>query len=414
MEKILETLYSRNSNGSINQWYIQITQNADLTATMVFSEGIVRGNETVESKHFTKGKNIGKSNATTPFEQACSEAESRWKKKKQKGYKSFSDLKILEIHELDAALPMENTDANGLSKPMKAQPYYKIITENKVKIKTNIPVIKFPCFGQPKLNGFRVTSRLEKMIEGEGLFATEVIKPTFRSKEGLQYTILEHIENEIEPLINQLAYMLKVPPKDVVLDGEMYIPNTLLSDISSAVKTRQDSTLLLKYHIFDLAVPNVSQDKRLLYLEELAGLGLNTNTVIVPYCEIPSNEIAQTMTDSWIKQGYEGGIFRHKTAMYQFGKRPLTMTKLKRSMDKEYTIVDVVSGENSPDLGVFVCITPDNQYFKVNPEGNTATKMEYLTNRGAYIGKKLTVKFYEYTKDGLPFHAVGTAIRDYE
>jgi len=42
------------------------------------------------------------------------------------------------------------------------------------------------------------------------------------------------------------------------------------------------------------------------------------------------------------------------------------------------------------------------------------TRKKYLDDKVDLIGKPLTVEFYERTKDDLPFHAVGIAVRDYE
>ncbi len=90
------------------------------------------------------------------------------------------------------------------------------------------------------------------------------------------------------------------------------------------------------------------------------------------------------------------------------------MTKLKRSQDKEFKVINVIGGENTPELGVFVCLAENGMEFNCTPEGTKEQKMEYLTNKVNYIGKMLTVRFFERTKDGKPFHAVGVTIRDYE
>jgi hypothetical protein len=318
---------------------------------------------------------------------------------------------------LEVALPLNRTDNEGRTKPMRAQPYYKTKTIDVKLIKTNIPTIKFPCYGQPKLNGFRVMARWETVKEGEGLFIQEVEKVVFRSKEGLRYDILEHIEAEFTKDMFFLEMTDKdreqVEPLELVFDGEMYIHGEILSEISSAVRKRNNKTCLLEFRIFDLAIEGVKQTAR---LEMLSNILINSKPHIlrVPHIRIESNERAQIFTDKCIAQGYEGAIFRDKTAMYAFGKRPQTMTKLKRSEDKEFKIVDVVGGDNSPELGVFVCIAENGKTFKCTPEGTQEQKREYLSNKSKYIGKNLIVKFFERTKDDLPFHAIGITIRDYE
>lgn len=414
--KTFDNLYARNSNGKINSWSVIVAPGENGSAILSIEEGLLDGKQTHDMKHILKGKNLGKMNATTPYEQACSEAESRWTKKKKQGYKSLQDLGIFSVDDLEEALPMDRTDANGISKPMKAQPYYKIKTVAGKKIKTNEPVIKFPCLGQPKLNGFRVEARWEEIVTDKGtLLETVTEGVVFRSKEGLRYTVCEHIEAEFTKIMFLNSSTQKY---DLVFDGEMYIHGEILSEISSAVRKRNAKTILLKFHTFDLAIKGVKQKERLERLKTIIdyekGSRNLSNIERVPHIRIESNERAQEFTDECIKQGYEGAIFRCPNAEYQFGKRPQTMTKLKRSEDKEFRIVDVIGGENTPDLAVFVCVQEEGLQFDCTPEGSVEVKREYLTNKHKYIGKNLTVRFFERTKDNKPFHATGVAIRDYE
>ena len=259
--KIFDNLYARNSNGKINVWEIKVEElhcmklsslNTNNYPTIIISEGLFDGKKTETLNHIKKGKNLGKMNATTAYEQACLEAEARWTKKKKQGYKSLKDLGINSVDDLEEALPMDRTDANNISKPMKAQPYYKVKTVDGKKIKTNEPLIKFPCYGQPKLNGFRVMARWEKVTEGEGIFATEVEKVIFRSKEGLRYDILEHIEAEFtKEMFRNKGEERDTPLYNLAFDGEMYIHGEILSEISSAVRKRNEKTSKLEFHIFD-------------------------------------------------------------------------------------------------------------------------------------------------------------------
>ena len=145
---IFETLYARNSNGKINQWKISVESDG----IVIIREGLIDGAITQTIRQ-SKGKNISKMNETTAFQQACKDAQSRWENKKKKGYKSLTDLGISIQGEgkpinlenmLDLTLPRNRTDANNLTKPMKAQPYF----DDKGNVR-----IKFPALGQPKLDG---------------------------------------------------------------------------------------------------------------------------------------------------------------------------------------------------------------------------------------------------------------------
>jgi hypothetical protein len=406
--KLFDPLYARDSKGKILMWEVNVTNDQQLLkgptncSFINIYEGEKDGKRTGTCITVSKGKNIGKMNETTPYDQACSEAESRWNKKRKQGYKSMADLSIENLADLDIALPKDRTDENNLCKPMKAQPYFK--DNGDVRI-------KFPCLGQAKLNGFRVMSRLEEIIEGEGLFTGKTKKITFRSKEGLRYTVLEHIEKDLEHI---LEYMID---KDTIFDGEIYLHGEILSEISSAVRKKNPKTSKLKFYIFDLAMENKTQNERFFDLEVIKNIIKSRyieNVVVVPNFPIGDNMIAQRFTDNQIKAGYEGAVFRDPKATYQFGKRPQTMVKLKRSQDKEFKVIDVVGGDNSPELGIFVCLAENGESFKCTPEGTKEQKAEYLRNKQEYIGKQLTVRFFERTKDSLPFHAVGVTIRDYE
>lgn len=408
--KLFDPLYARDSKGKILNWIISV-DDLGLASRIIVNEGLLDGKYTPTYTNVRKGKNIGKMNETSHYEQACSQAESKWTKKKKQGYKSLQDLGISLMTDLEAALPINRTDANNISKPMKAQKYFK--DDGSVRI-------KFPCFGQPKLNGFRVIARWESVKENIGtLLETETYKVVFRSKEGLVYSILEHIEREfVEKMffISGQTANGEDAKEELAFDGEMYIEGEILSEISSAVRKRNSKTEKLKFHIFDLAVEKMTQRTRTSILNLMKDTHFkNCNSIqIVETCRVETNEIAQTLTDAWIKEGYEGGIFRDTTAHYQFGKRPQTMTKLKRSQDKEFKITDVVGGDNTPDVGVFVCLAENGKTFKCTPEGTTDQKKEYLSNKSNYIGKLLTVRFFERTIEQLPFHAVGVTIRDYE
>ncbi len=97
MEKQFDKLYARDSSGRINQWHTLVQQMSD-AVIIIIHEGLIDGKKTSTSRAVKSGKNIGKMNETSPFEQACKEAESRWTKKKKQGYKSLLDLGVKTIN----------------------------------------------------------------------------------------------------------------------------------------------------------------------------------------------------------------------------------------------------------------------------------------------------------------------------
>lgn len=393
-------LFARNSSNEIKIWTIAVDEYQGIGRISIHY-GMLKNrfNGTLIHKidPIKVGKNLGKANATTPYEQAISEANSRIAKMKKLGYKDAEDLRLLPEEctneALDVVLPYFNTDNNGNIIPMKCQPYLKTVKRKGVETEV-VRLQKYPLFAQPKFNGVRA-----------------FIDKDFRifSKKGLEYTILDHIVADLRD-----AYF-EYEGLELILDGELYIPGEILSNIVSGVRTRNMFTEAVKFYCFDIAIPNMSQEARdHIRRSVIPDLTLLGNVINVK-SQFIRNEIQADEYFNWcIENKFEGTIYRDPDAEYGFGKRPQYITKRKKYIELEFTIVEVIPMEKEPTLGMFVCITKEGKTFTVVPEGTKTTKTEYLINKNNYIGKLLTCQFYEWTVNNVPFHAKGIAIRDYE
>lgn len=404
----MRDLYARDSKGRVKIWKSEVKHDLDLGhGVIITQDGLADGKLVRRVTRIKEGKNLGKANATTPYVQACNELKSKWENKRLKGYKCLLDLDILTIPDnkedllfvIDNTLPKYNTDKSGVLQPMKAQQYYKTASDG-----TKSPRIKFPCLGQPKINGVRCFAIYENG------------KIILKSKNGLVYKCLEHIEQELEKVF---IYVTSTYDKHIILDGELYIHDFILSDIKSAVTKRNMYTPMVTFDVFDIAIDNITQKSRSLLLNKLYNEIITTLNSVKYVEDVPvdSDKKAQELTDIWIKAGFEGGIFRDLKAMYKFGGRPMTMVKLKRKESAEFEVLNVLPMKKTPHLGMFLCKNDLNDFtFTVVAEGTHEQKQEYLDNKLNYIGKQLSVDFYERTKapKELPFHAVGITIRDYE
>ena len=85
IDKTFKTLYKKTSTGAIQQWSIKAT-NINNIACIVSNYGQVGGKIQESIEQVLQGKNEGKANETTAYEQAISQAESTWKKQLKKGY----------------------------------------------------------------------------------------------------------------------------------------------------------------------------------------------------------------------------------------------------------------------------------------------------------------------------------------
>lgn len=119
----LPTLYKLTEVGNIQQWRVVVKNNSYFS-----EEGVVEGQITVNKPTFCEGKNLGKSNETSPQDQALKEAQAKHKKKLEKGY-------CLTIEE---------------AKKGKSSFYEPMLAHNFDDYKSEI---KYPVYSQPKLDG---------------------------------------------------------------------------------------------------------------------------------------------------------------------------------------------------------------------------------------------------------------------
>lgn len=438
MNHKFDTLYARDSKGKVLKWDIEVQNNGQIDIKVSYGE--YNGSQALRWQRDIQGVNIGKSNETNPYEQAVKECKSKIARQKKKGYMTLEEVKNLAPKEgeanflagfttteilLNKYLPKNRTDAGGNVKPMKCQQYYRSKKDKETKTwvdlngkewldrkyyylqnpyvakETGALITKFPCYGQPKFNGVRALIFLQDN------------QVTITSKEG-DIKVVAHIND----FFNLNTDIFTYEGIDLVLDGELYIHGELLQDIGSAINKPNLSTHSVTFQLFDLAIEGVTNADRWSIIKEHIKPKLeqhiNCPIEISRTVLIKNDAQAQAFTDKCIEQGYEGAIFRQPTSMYGFGKRPVTITKLKRSISSEFKIIDIVPQKKDRTKGQFKCITKEGLHFDVNPMGNDAYKRSLLSNRNNIIGKALQCSFYEWTKDLKPFHIIENTIRDYE
>ena len=71
--------------GKTKVWSIEV-RHQDGNGVIVTTHGQQDGKMQINEKIISEGKNIGKKNETTPFDQAVSEARAAWTKKRESNY----------------------------------------------------------------------------------------------------------------------------------------------------------------------------------------------------------------------------------------------------------------------------------------------------------------------------------------
>lgn len=372
-------LYTKSKTGKVQQWQIEVKQNANGTATMITQWGYKDGKLAINEKEITEGKNKGKSNETTPYQQAVSEAQSAWEKKtSREGYAEKLD---------DAALPgvaeSRKVAAETQLLPMLAQNYRKQSRK-----------VIFPCYVQAKLDGVRSLYR-------NGVFTSRTAKP---------FGFLDHITNELKPASDA----------GLILDGEIYSTTLSFQEFVGLVKKKhltakdKENIKQVKLWVYDI-VNEHPFEQRLAFLVDFFSRHTFTNVHLLPTEECKTKEDIKKFHDKYVGAGYEGVIIRNKKGLYRLATRSENLQKFKEFEDAEFSIVGFTEGEgNEKGAVIWICETEQHKQFRVRPIGTIDDRKDIFKKAQSYIGKKLTVKYQEMTDEGIPRFPVGLAIRDYE
>ena len=367
------TLYGKSTNGKIKEWSISVLKMGDGTCYIETEHGYVEGKKQVDQRLVSSGKNIGRSNETTPYEQACFEARSAYNRKKDDGY--FEDKN--QIPSVDA----------GMFLPMLAHRYDKHSSK-----------INFPCWVQPKLDGVRMVAKKE---------GNRVI---MWSRKGKEIDIPDRISAQLNALLKD----------GQCVDGELYVHDWTFQRIISAVKKKRDDTDLLEYHIYDSPHPILEFEERVPTNNNYPDNCSNWKAppenikVVKTYMAKDQGEF-DSLEKQFVSDGYEGMMARNQKSPYKYKHRSYDLQKVKRFIDKEFEIIGGKDGTGrEAGLVIFRCKTKAGLEFDVRPMGSRESRESAFKNLSSYIGKDLTVRYQELTDDGRPRFPVGVSVRDYE
>ncbi len=330
------------------------------------TSGILDGNLVTSEWTTVDGKNAGKTNATTPQQQALAEVLAQYEKKLARKYNDT----------------LETAARSNIFQPMLAATY-----------KPDKTVDGF-YYHQPKLDGIRC------LMKPEGGF----------SREGKPFFTVQHIFEALEvPLAEGLIF-----------DGELY--NHELKDdfdkLVSLVKQQKPEKLTetdlseirekVQYHIYDVfdpANPDRPFEQRMELLQEIfQQFDVDTNNLcLVPTGSINSLLELEDAHGLYIEQGYEGIMLRVKRSPYEH-KRSKYLIKHKNFQTEEFLVIDIESG-----IGNWVGIAkkvvlqlPDGRQFKSGIDGSMDKNRLRLAEKAKYIGGDALCRFQNYTPDGIP------------
>lgn len=374
--KKFESLYGIDFRNKIKRWDILVEKYTDYSI-MKYSYGYINGKIVECNQTISVGKNIGKKNETTHYDQAILDAQSKWNKKKDEGYSE----KVIDNKEIEV-------NKNKISKKDKEVIIYPMLAQD---INKHRQKLVFPAYIQQKLDGYRM------------LFNSS--NGSCNSRQGKSFDIIKQ---------TQLYNELKKIQEHVILDGELYVHNGVFENLGILRKKRlseedKQNLEMIEYHVYDIVLNDCPFTDRLKILTELINSGNFTKIKLVKTVEVNNEEMMKEYHCNFVKDNYEGSIVRNKRGLYKCKIRSTDLLKYKDFEDDEFEIVDytceIDTSKDDLHLIVWVCKTKNGDQFNVRPGG---TKLErqnlykICKEDSKYIGKKLCVKYFELTERGIP------------
>lgn len=348
-----QRIYKKDSSGKIRFLEIRNYENF-----VVQISGVVGTNSPVINKSACEAKNVGKSNATTPEEQALIEAQAKLTEKMRLGY--FNSIEeAQEKGGKDFLLPMLAKD-----------------------FKKELKKVKYPCYVQPKLDGMRSLA-----TEDEG----------FMSRTG--------------KAIDTLGHIVLADLEDSILDGELYAHGISFQENMKLIKKyREGETEQVKYHVYDMVIDAPFHDRHIMLMALVERME-NPNIEVVPTYLVTNQNQMKNHHAIFVSQGYEGTMIRHSEEGYAVNKRSSQLLKYKDFLDEVYTVNEVWPSEARPDQGVVECVTSEGITFTCGMKFSHFDRKMILAMKEEYIGKKAEIRFFEYTDGGLPRFPVCVGFR---
>ncbi len=375
--KLLPTLFKKTATGAAQEWTVGTDGN-----TIVTRWGQVGGTIQEARDEIKTGKNIGRSNATTPTQQAEMEAQSQWEKKLKKGYvQSLGDARE------------GKTDAiiEGGIFPMLAHRF----DEQGHKL-------TYPCFSQPKLDGHRCIA----VVDEKG-------RCTLWSRTRKPITSMAHIVQAIESL----------GIHSIIFDGELYNHEyrNRFEELTSFIRASEfrEGAEAVQYHIYDM--PSAWDFwQRINFLLSLPINNQNgwhtdrSDSIRVVETRVAGDEDELIASFSqFLEQGYEGAMARNTNGHY-LNKRSYDLLKIKEFVDEEFPVIGVEEGRGKlVGHAIFVCKTGNGIEFRAKLKGKQEDLKQYFERPDLAVGRQLTVKHQGYTnKNGVPRFPVAMRFRE--
>lgn len=350
----MKVIYKRDVSGKVR--YLKVSTKED---NLIQESGVLDTDSPITHSKACTGKNKGKTNETTPEEQAKSEMASLIKSKLDEGY--FLTQKEAETEEV--ILPM-------LAKSYKDEKD-KIDWQN--------------CFVQPKFDGMRCLAFVKKGAV------------TLMSRKGKEITTVPFINDALSSL------------KDGIYDGELYAHGIgFQGNMELIKKYRPGKSESIKFHCYDMISDEPFDVRHVLLQSKLAKY--DGHIVSVETQRIHSESDLNKYHKLFLSEGYEGSIVRLGGGKYKVNGRSSDLLKYKDFQDIAAKIIDITPAESRPEWGV-PTLEWKGKKFQAGTKMSHEERKELLINKKNYIGKLGEIRYFELSEEGIPRFPIFCGVR---
>lgn len=320
------------------------------------------------------GKRIGHANETSALDQAKLELASKEEAMRvKKGYHEEGEAECLIG-----------------PRPMLAQVYLKHASK-----------LKFPCYGQPKYDGFRMLQDCDNIW----------------SRGNLAFS---------QDTCGHLRFI--GPECNLISDGEVMLPlgnadfNKSQSRISKFYGPDDPpASSELIYIIYDQVAPGTFEQRWGALVDFFTAYQENIpeNIMLSETWQINSTKELKYRYEWCLDNGFEGLMLRNSDGEYKSGFKSYDLLKLKPEEEDEFEIVSVLDGRGIDEQAViFQCATKDGLLFKCRPKMTIPERQRLWTKwtdkTWNPVGQLLTVNYGNLSADGVPRFPRGKNIRDFK
>jgi DNA ligase-1 len=200
-------------------------------------------------------------------------------------------------------------------------------------------------------------------------------------------------------LIHAAEYFLAELPRDIALDGELWIGHGKFEETMSIVRseTPDERWNRVRYMVFDAPQAKGTFEQRMQFLRATVSEGNRFVKVVAQErCQGVTQLLAER--DRVVREGGEGVMLRQPESAYEAGRSP-TLLKVKPYDDAEATVIahEPGKGKFAGKLGALRVRTEDGREFSIG-SGFTDADRESPPP----VGTVITYRFQGLTAKGLP------------